>query len=894
MMVGMASVSPAPPVRSRPWRWPRLLAAVLCAMLCAGLMPWAGAASPLDDWRADLADTRALVFNDVTHALRQAQRLQQQVPAGATPADRVQALNVLTRAEIYAAIPAAATRHIAQAIEQARSAGNAVGEAEAQLNAALNYVNGSQPLPTLVGATTRALALLDGVDRPDLLGEALLLTSGTHLRLGQFDEAVAMAVQSLEIARRNKHPLALAFAHQAMLITLNQNGRSAEARGHAAEMRVQARRAGSRLHELQAIYSEGALAQTAGELPQAGKLLRESLDGYRAIGARFIEGQALFGLAGLLRAEGHDDQALGLLAEALAVYEGYSNSLGIWHTLNARADLALALGRQRAAQADAERAYEIAGTIGVLRYRSESARRMATMLAAAGNPRRAYELGVEAAALADQAVRERASARLAEVIERYESESRQREVAELTRRNEQQSAQLAQHALQQRWLWTLLGAGAVTLTVTAYFLLRLRRSHATLARTYAELKRSRDHIEERKAAESAREAALAEAERLARTRSEFLAQMSHELRTPLNGILGFAQILQHDGQLSERQARGVGVIQKSGQHLLTLINDILDLARVDAGKMVLSPSEIALPAFLDVVAEMIRVKADEKGLGFECHAVNLPASVRADELRLRQVLLNLLSNAVKFTDAGRVTLRAAGLPGAAPDTVRLRFEVQDSGIGMDDEQLARLFRPFEQVGDASRRAGGTGLGLAISRQLVRMMGADIDVTSQPGVGSTFCFEIELPAASASAAPAPGRSRVVGYRGPRRKVLVVDDAAAIRTLLSDALQPLGFEVAEAHDGEVGFERALRHPPDLVVMDMSMPVMDGCEATRLMRGTPQLASVPLIATSANATREVETRFRDAGATRFLKKPFDTRELLEAIGEELQLSWIVRETG
>ncbi|SDE35732.1 Signal transduction histidine kinase [Massilia sp. PDC64] len=264
---------------------------------------------------------------------------------------------------------------------------------------------------------------------------------------------------------------------------------------------------------------------------------------------------------------------------------------------------------------------------------------------------------------------------------------------------------------------------------------------------------------ERKAAEAAREAALAEAVGLARQRSNFLAQMSHELRTPLNAIIGYAQLLKRERHLlNDRQAAGLATIHESGQHLLTLINDILDLARVEAGRMVLYPAAVHLGTFLQVVVDIMRVKAEEKGLAFEyALAPDVPAAVTVDETRLRQVLLNLLGNAVKFTDRGTVSLRVSRLPSTAGDDacVRLHFEVADTGIGMSAQQLGRLFQPFEQVADMPRRAGGTGLGLAISQQLVHLMGGHIDVASEPGKGSTFRFELP-PRSPPAARPAHRR------------------------------------------------------------------------------------------------------------------------------------------
>ena len=410
------------------------------------------------------------------------------------------------------------------------------------------------------------------------------------------------------------------------------------------------------------------------------------------------------------------------------------------------------------------------------------------------------------------------------------------------------------------------------------------------------------NISERKAAEAAREAVLVEAQRLARMRSEFLAQMSHELRTPLNGILGFAQILRQDKSLNQRQARALTIIDESGQHLLRLIDDILDMARIDAAKLVLNPTEIDLSAFLQTVCDIVRVKAEEKNLRFSFPTVgSLPAAVRVDDKRLRQVLLNLLSNAIKFTDSGEITLRVRALaaspqPGRDADgtepMVHLRFEVQDTGIGMDEAQLTRLFQPFEQVGDAHRRSGGTGLGLAISRQLIRLMGGEVEVRSQPGEGSVFSFELELPTAQPQAPAATDRGRPIGYEGPRRKVLVIDDVPQNRAMLFDALSSLGIAVLEAGDGQEGLDVAGATRPDLIVMDAMMPMMDGFETTRRLRQLPVLADVPIIATSASATPDVEARFRTAGANAFIPKPIDQNVLLEALGKLMGLTWIYEE--
>jgi signal transduction histidine kinase/ActR/RegA family two-component response regulator len=396
---------------------------------------------------------------------------------------------------------------------------------------------------------------------------------------------------------------------------------------------------------------------------------------------------------------------------------------------------------------------------------------------------------------------------------------------------------------------------------------------------------------ERKEAEAARETALAEAVALARQRSQFLAQMSHELRTPLNAIIGYADLLGRDrDHLTERLASGLTTIHESGQHLLTLINDILDLARVEAGKMVLHPAAVHLETFLQVLANIMRVKAEEKGLAFSYElAPGLPAAVTIDETRLRQVLLNLLGNAVKFTDTGRVSLRV--LPAAsagAPGSARLRFEVADSGIGMSTQQLGRIFQPFEQVAAAQRREGGTGLGLAISQQLVQLMGGHIDVASTPGKGSTFSFEIDVPVATAAPDAAAPHETLLGYEGERKRLLVVDDVPQNRAMLLDLLQETGFNVAAAANGRECLVLVDSFRPDLILMDVMMPVMDGNETTRQIRHMPGWGDVPIVAVTASASADDERRSRAAGASAFLAKPVDHDLLLRTIGRLLALEW------
>lgn len=429
---------------------------------------------------------------------------------------------------------------------------------------------------------------------------------------------------------------------------------------------------------------------------------------------------------------------------------------------------------------------------------------------------------------------------------------------------------------------------AVASVVTAMALVRLVPvalripSPAQLAAVNAELLRANGELR----------AAMERAEVASRAKSAFLASMSHELRTPLNAILGYTQILKRDKQLSPSQQTGLGTIHQGGQHLLALINDVLDLSRMEAGRMEFHPKPLRLAELLAVVADIMRVRAEQKHLHFELElAGGLPLAVSADETRLRQVLLNLLGNAVKFTDRGAVRLRVAPAPDGAPaaGVARLRFEVLDEGVGIDASQLEAIFDPFEQVGEAARRAGGTGLGLAISRQLVRQMGGDVHVESAPGCGSRFWFDVPMTVVEAPGALVGELGIPSAYLGPRKTVLVVDDVATNRALLRDLLGAMDFLIVEADSGATALRQAHGAPPDLVLMDMVMPDMDGVETTRRLRAAPATAATPVLIISASSTPEEGARAIAAGADAFLAKPVDEHALLAEIGKRLKLQWI-----
>jgi signal transduction histidine kinase/DNA-binding NarL/FixJ family response regulator len=395
------------------------------------------------------------------------------------------------------------------------------------------------------------------------------------------------------------------------------------------------------------------------------------------------------------------------------------------------------------------------------------------------------------------------------------------------------------------------------------------------------------------------------AEAANRAKSEFLANMSHELRTPLNGILGYTQILSRDESLSQTHAKEIGIIQSSGEHLLTLINDILDLSKIEARKMELHPTDIHLPTFLEGIVGMFQIKAQQKpqvAFSFE-KLTPLPPVIVADEKRLRQIIINLLGNAIKFTDAGEIKFRVGLLDDSAspsvdissqPITGRFIFEVVDTGIGMTPDQLDRIFQPFEQVAGAAYRAEGAGLGLAITKNLVEAMHGQLDVESEFELGSIFRLQLEMPVLWLI--DTPRRSllsrEIVGYAGQRRKVLVVDDNSHNRSVLVDLLKPLGFILFEAVDGQEAIYQTMAVSPDIIFIDLNMPKMTGLETTKAIRQLPDLESfkhIPIVATSVNAFSDDIKASMLAGCDAFLIKPIEVERLLALLELHLGVTWV-----
>ena len=402
---------------------------------------------------------------------------------------------------------------------------------------------------------------------------------------------------------------------------------------------------------------------------------------------------------------------------------------------------------------------------------------------------------------------------------------------------------------------------------------------------------------------AARTAELAAANQ---AKSLFLANMSHELRTPLNGIIGYSQVLMKERDLSEKNRERLRIVGTSGEHLLRMINEVLDLSKIEAGKAELRVAPFHLPQLLRDIATGFAPRAEAKGLAFAPEiAPELPDLVLGDAQKLRQVLDNLLSNAVKFTAVGTVTLRvnycragspdpAAPVPAGSADPALL-FAVTDTGPGISAPDLVNLFQPFQQAADGRPPEPGTGLGLAIASRYVALMGGTLAAHSTPGAGSTFSFSCRLETLASEAAPPERATRsVTGYTGPRHRLLVVDDVAVNRSLLADLLGPLGFGITEATSGEEALAAVAAQPFDAILLDLRMPGLSGLALVGRLRLSASAARTKIIAMSASVLGFNRDDAFAAGCDDFLPKPFRESELIDKLGRALGLAWVQAEAA
>ena len=381
-------------------------------------------------------------------------------------------------------------------------------------------------------------------------------------------------------------------------------------------------------------------------------------------------------------------------------------------------------------------------------------------------------------------------------------------------------------------------------------------------------------------------------------KSVFLANMSHELRTPLNGVIGYAQVLQKSPDVVVRDRERLRIVQTSGEHLLRMINEVLDFSKIEAGKLELRPAPFHLPQLLRDIASALEPRAAQKNLSFTFNAdPNLPTTIIGDAQKLRQVLDNLLSNAVKFTPAGQIALQVtrnemsgSSCAGLSALGSRLHFAIHDTGVGISAQDQLALFQPFHQPVDGRPPEPGTGLGLAIAKRLVELMGGSLEVESALGSGSTFSFSIPLEIVPTDAAPPEPAARApIGYRGERRRLLIVDDVPTNRSVLVELLSPLGFELHEAASGPEALAIVPAFAPHLIFLDLRMPDMDGFELAARLRALPTASQPPkLIAMSASVLSFNHDKALEAGCDDFLPKPFRETDLIAKLSLHLRLEW------
>jgi signal transduction histidine kinase/CheY-like chemotaxis protein len=439
--------------------------------------------------------------------------------------------------------------------------------------------------------------------------------------------------------------------------------------------------------------------------------------------------------------------------------------------------------------------------------------------------------------------------------------------------------------------WSLDASLAVRAPSDDVFVARQRERLRLRSRSelMEDLRRHSDQLEETVAERTAQlEGARSTAEQANLAKSQFLSNMSHELRTPLNGVLGYAQILLRDPTMGAEQRESLTAIENCGRHLLTLINDVLDLSKIEAGSLDLEYAPCDLTRLVRSVFDIVRPRAEKQGLAFDAEMGDgLPTAISTDATKLKQVLVNLLGNAVKFTAEGSVSLRTS------VEADKVRFDIDDTGIGMTPEELDAIFDPFKQA-EGGKTSGGTGLGLSISKRIVEAMGGHVTVQSEKGAGSHFVITLPLVEADMVASGADDPDSLAGDRdfvlapGQDVTILVVDDNAANRDILVRLLGDAGFKTVVALDGAESIEKLRAERMPLALMDIRMPGMSGDEATRIIRADPELSGTKVVAVSASVFPDFREQLSDVGFDDFISKPLRAAEVFQSIERLLQVTY------